>query len=200
MILMRPSASDICAHRRCPWPRGRLFRRRARPVRRWWCGGLRAIVVRGAAGGRGGGARHAETVRDGLVLGADLLELLDGPSPPIHMDQQQDRGQEDQDAKHRSPSCPAEQPLGLGPRVAGQILVRIAHEGPCEADGFDIGGGCQVRQDLQALVELPKQPSIAGDDLWRDDQERGMGFQGNPRGGGAGGHRPAVGRWDGQDR
>ena len=200
MILMRPNASDICAHRRCPWPPGRLFRRRARPVRRWRRGGLRAVVVRGAAGGRGGCARHAKTVRDGLVLGADLLELLDGPSPPIHMDQQQDRGQEDQDAKHRSPPRPAEQPLGLRPRVAGQILVLIAHEGPCEADGLDIGGGCQVRQDLQALVELPKQPSIAGDDLWRDDQERGMGFQGNPRGGGAGGHRPAVGRWDGQDR
>ena len=114
------------------------------------------------------------------------------------MNQQHDCGQENQDGEHSAPTRPAEQPLGLGPRVGGQILVLVAHEGPCEADGLYIGGGRQVAQDLQAFVELPEQPFIAGDDLRRDYQERGVGSQGRPRGGA--GQRSVSGRWDGQDR
>ena len=175
------------------------LRRRARPMHRWRRGGLGAVVVRGAAGGRGGCPRHAETVGDGLVLGANLLELLDSPSSPIHMNQQHDCGQENQDGEHSAPTRPAEQPLSLGPRVGGQILVLVAHEGPCEADGLYIGGGRQVGQDLQAFVELPEQPFIAGDDLRRDYQERGVGSQGRPRGGAGGSARSVAAGLDRTD-
>jgi hypothetical protein len=59
---------------------------------------------------------------------------------------------------------------------------------------------CHPANAGYTLVELPEKLSVARDDLRRDDQERGMGFQGRPWGDGAERCRSDVGCWDGQDR
>ena len=114
MLCIRLSASAICAHRipLAAQP-GRL---RARPLSFGRRRGLETIVLRGAADSR-------EAARAALILFSAVwysvricLQLLHGPSPPVRMDQQHERGQEDHE--RRTPRSPVPSETATGPQTS----------------------------------------------------------------------------------